>query len=102
MIRVLCLLWEPLSSWVEVSGPIILFGLYYEFIATFPFGPYKIYSMRYFILGEHIYGIIDISGSITRQLIVYLSIYYSPIYATLWKPHAINLLVVSYMFFHFY
>jgi hypothetical protein len=101
MIRVLGLLWDPLSSWVEVSGPIILFGLYYGFLATFPFGPSKIYSMRSFFLGEPIYGIIDISGSITGQLIVFLSMYYSPIYAALWKPHAITLLVIPYMFFHF-
>jgi len=101
MIRVLGLLWDPLSSWVEVSGPIILFGLYYGFLATLPFGPSKIYSMRSFFLGEPIYGIIAISGSITGQLIVFLSMYYSPIYAALWKPHAITLLVVPYMFFRF-
>jgi hypothetical protein len=101
MIRVLGLLWDPLSSWVEVSGLIILFGLYYGFLATLPFGPSKIYSMRYFFLGEPIYGIIAISGSITGQLIVFLSMYYFPIYAVLWKPHAITLLVVPYMFFRF-
>ena len=102
MIRVLDLLWDPLSSWVEVSGPIILFGLYYGFITTLPFGPSKIYSMRSFFLGETLYGIIAISGSIMGQLIVFLSMYYSPIYAALWKPHAITLLVVPYMFFRFY
>uniref|UniRef100_UPI0030FE9D4D Ycf1 n=1 Tax=Keteleeria hainanensis TaxID=418983 RepID=UPI0030FE9D4D len=102
MIRVLGLLWDPLSSWIEVSGPIILFGLYYGFITTLPFGPSKIYSIRSFFLGEPIYGIIAISGSITGQLIVFLSMYYSPIYAALWKPHAITLLVVPYMFFRFY
>jgi hypothetical protein len=65
MIRVLGLLWDPLSSWVEVLGLIILFGLYYGFLSTSPFGPSKIYSMRSFFLGETIYGIIAISGSIT-------------------------------------
>nr|YP_009268445.1 hypothetical protein [Pseudolarix amabilis]BAV19351.1 hypothetical protein [Pseudolarix amabilis] len=102
MIKVLGLLWDPLSSWIEVSGPIILFGLYYGFITTLPFGPSKIYSMRSFFLGETIYGIIAISGSITGQLIVFLSMYYSPIYAALWKPHAITVLVVPYMFFRFF
>nr|YP_009535635.1 Ycf1 [Pinus aristata]AYI69436.1 Ycf1 [Pinus aristata] len=98
MIRVLGLLWDPLSAWVEVSGPIILFGLYYGFIATLPFGPSKIYSIKSFFLGETLYGIIAISGSITGQLIVFLSMYYSPIYAALWKPHAITLLAIPYMF----
>ena len=102
MIRVLGLLWDPLSSWIEVSGPIILFGLYYGFLTTLPFGPSKIYSMRSFFLGETLYGLIAISGSITGQLIVFLSMYYSPLYAALWKPHAITLLVVPYMFFRFF
>jgi hypothetical protein len=102
MIKVLGLLLGPLSSWVEVSGPIIIFGLYYGFLATLPFGPSKIYSMRSFFLGEPIYGIISISGSIMGQLIVFFSMYYSPIYAVLSKPHAITLLVVPYMFFCFY
>ena len=102
MIRVLGLLWNPLSSWIEVSGPIILFGLYYGFLTTLPFGPSQIYSMRSFFLGETIYGIIAISGSIMGQLIVFLSMYYSPIYAALWKPHAISLMFLPYMFFRFY
>nr|WNV61322.1 hypothetical protein [Tsuga diversifolia] len=102
MIRVLGLLWNPLSSWIEVSGPIILFGLYYGFLTTLPFGPSQIYSMRSFFLGETIYGIIAISGSIMGQLIVFLSMYYSPIYAALWKPHAITLMFLPYMFFRFY
>lgn len=102
MIKVLGLLLGPLSSWVEVSGPIIIFGLYYGFLATLPFGPSKIYSTRSFLLGKPGYGIIAISGSITGQLIGFLSMYYSPIYAALWKPYAITLLVVPYMFFRFF
>ena len=102
MIKVLGLLLGPLSSWVEVSGPIIIFGLYYGFLATLPFGPSKIYSTRSFLLGKPGYGIIAISGSITGQLIGFLSMYYSPIYAALWKPYAITLLVVPYMLFRFF
>nr|AET46854.1 vacuolar glutathione S-conjugate [Pinus palustris] len=102
MIKELSLLLGPLSSWVEVSGPIIIFGLYYGFLATLPFGPSKIYSTRSFLLGKPGYGIIAISGSITGQLIGFLSMYYSPFYAALWKPYAITLLVVPYMFFRFF
>nr|AET48434.1 vacuolar glutathione S-conjugate [Pinus greggii] len=102
MIKELSLLLSPLSSWVEVSGPIIIFGLYYGFLATLPFGPSKIYSTRSFLLGKPGYGIIAISGSITGQLIGFLSMYYSPFYAALWKPYAITLLVVPYMFFRFF
>jgi hypothetical protein len=67
MIKELSLLLGPLSSWVEVSGPIIIFGLYYGFLATLPFGPSKIYSTRSFLLGKPGYGIIAVSGSITGQ-----------------------------------
>jgi hypothetical protein len=50
--------------------------------------------MRSLFLGETLYGIIAISVSIIGQLIVFLSMYCSPIYAALWKPHAITLLVI--------
>src|ERR1700733_5896497 len=102
MLREISLLWGPLSSWVEVSGPIIIFGLYYGFLATLPFGPSKIYSTRSFLLGKPRYSIIAISGSITGQLIGFLSMYSAPFYAALWKPYAITLLVVPYMLFRFF
>lgn len=102
MLRELSLLWGPLSSWVEVSGPMIIFGLYYGFLATLPFGPSKIYSTRSFLLGKPRYGLIAISGSLTGQLIGFLSMYSAPFYAALWKPYAITLLVVPYMFFRFF
>ena len=51
--------------------------------------------MRSFFLEETLYGIIAISGSIMGQLIVFMSMFYSPIYATLWKPHAIIVVLLS-------
>nr|YP_009158400.1 hypothetical protein [Macrozamia mountperriensis]AFS64334.1 hypothetical protein [Macrozamia mountperriensis]BAR93606.1 hypothetical protein [Macrozamia mountperriensis] len=97
---VLSLPWDSISSRVEVSGPIILFGLYYGFITTLPIGPSQIFPMITFLLEGTADGIVAISGSIMGQLIVFLSMYYSPIYAALGKPHAITLLVVPYMFLH--
>nr|BDI62807.1 hypothetical protein RF1 [Zamia furfuracea] len=97
---VLSLPWDSISSRVEVSGPIILFGLYYGFITTLPIGLSQISPMRTFLLEGTVDGIVAISGSIIGQLIVFLSMYYSPIYAALGKPHAITLLVVPYMFLH--
>nr|YP_009113599.1 hypothetical protein [Ceratozamia hildae]AFR13775.1 hypothetical protein [Ceratozamia hildae]BAR93519.1 hypothetical protein [Ceratozamia hildae] len=96
----LSLPWDSISSRVEVSGPIILFGLYYGFITTLPIGLSQIFPMRTFLLEGTADGIVAISGSIMGQLIVFLSMYYSPIYAALGKPHAITLLVVPYMFLH--
>nr|ARX11550.1 hypothetical protein [Ginkgo biloba]AWJ59941.1 hypothetical protein [Ginkgo biloba]AWJ60196.1 hypothetical protein [Ginkgo biloba]AWJ60366.1 hypothetical protein [Ginkgo biloba] len=94
------LLWDSISSWIEVSGPIISFGLYYGFITTFPIGPSQISSMRALLIEGTVDGAVAISGSITGQLIVALSMYYSPIHAALGKPHAITLLVVPYILFY--
>nr|YP_009113797.1 hypothetical protein [Stangeria eriopus]AFR45443.1 hypothetical protein [Stangeria eriopus]BAR93434.1 hypothetical protein [Stangeria eriopus] len=98
MLMVLSLLWDSISPRVEISGPIILFGLYYGFITTLPIGPSQIFSMRTLLLEGTADGIVAMSGYIVGQFIVFLSMYYSPIYAALGKPHAITLLVVPYMF----
>nr|UCU07100.1 hypothetical chloroplast RF19 [Cycas maconochiei subsp. viridis] len=100
ILRILSLPWDSISSRIEVSGPIILFGLYYGFITTLPISPSQISPMRILFLEGTVDGIVTISGYITGQLIVFLSMYYSPIYTVLGKPHAITLLVVPYMFLH--
>nr|WIA68220.1 hypothetical chloroplast RF19 [Pellia epiphylla] len=95
-------LWVPIPSWINSSGTFILFGLYYGFLATLPIGPSQLLSIRSFLLEGNLGGIIAISGSITGQLIIFLSVYYSPIYVLLVKPHTLTLLVPPYIFFYWY
>nr|YP_010719145.1 hypothetical protein RF1 [Huperzia arctica]WDR47108.1 hypothetical protein RF1 [Huperzia arctica] len=104
----LSVLWV-LISWINTPGPIpnisgslILFGLYYGFLAALPIGLSQILTIRAFLLGGNTGGTLAVSGSIVGQLITNLSIYYWPIYVMLLKPHAITLLVLPYMLFYWY
>jgi len=98
----LSVLWASILSWINISSPLILFGLYYGFLTTLPIGPSQILSIRAFLLEGNLSGIIAASGLILGQLIVFSSIYYSPLYIILLKPHTITLLVLPYILFYWY
>nr|QWW92596.1 hypothetical protein [Amphidium sp. 49156] len=98
----LSVLWASILSWINISSPLILFGLYYGFLTTLPIGPSQILSIRAFLLEGNLSGTVAISGLILGQLIIFLSIYYSPLYIILIKPHTITLLVLPYILFYWY
>lgn len=95
-------LWASILSWINISSPLILFGLYYGFLTTLPIGPSQIISIRAFLLEGNLSGTMAISGLILGQLLIFLSIYYSPLYIILVKPHTVTLLVLPYIFFYWY
>nr|AMD62030.1 hypothetical protein [Tetraplodon fuegianus] len=95
-------LWASILSWINISSPLILFGLYYGFLTTLPIGPSQILSIRAFLLEGNLSGTVAISGLILGQLIIFLSIYYSPLYILLIKPHTVTLLVLPYILFYWY
>lgn len=98
----LCVIWASILSWINISSPLILFGLYYGFLTTLPIGPSQILSIRAFLLEGNLSGTVAISGLILGQLIIFLSIYYSPLYIILIKPHTVTLLVLPYILFYWY
>ena len=98
----LCVLWASILSWINISSPLILFGLYYGFLTTLPIGPSQILSIRAFLLEGNLSGTVAISGLILGQSIIFLSIYYSPLYIILIKPHTVTLLVLPYILFYWY
>lgn len=98
----LSVLWASILSWINISSPLILFGLYYGFLTTLPIGPSQILSIRAFLLEGNLSGTVAISGLILGQLLIFLSIYYSPLYIILVKPHTITLLVLPYILFYWY
>nr|BDN79734.1 Component of TIC complex [Ditrichum rhynchostegium] len=98
----LSVLWASILSWINISSPLILFGLYYGFLTTLPIGPSQILSIRAFLLEGNLSGTVAISGLILGQLIIFLSIYYSPLYIILIKPHTVTLLVLPYILFYWY
>jgi hypothetical protein len=98
----LSVLWASILSWINISSPLILFGFYYGFLTTLPIGPSQIISIRAFLLEGNLSGTVAISGLILGQLLIFLSIYYSPLYIILIKPHTVTLLVLPYILFYWY
>lgn len=89
-------------TWIKFSSTFILFGLYYGFLTTLPIGPSQILAIRAFLLEGNFGGTVAISGSIMGQLLIFLSVYYSPFYIILIKPHLLSLLLLYYIFFYWY
>nr|YP_010308058.1 conserved hypothetical chloroplast protein Ycf1 [Microlepia speluncae]ULU27968.1 conserved hypothetical chloroplast protein Ycf1 [Microlepia speluncae] len=83
-------------AWLKLVSPSILFGLYYGLLATLPVGPPQILCMRSFLLGGNLSGLVSLSGSMLAQLVVTASIYCSPIYLFLLKPHLLTVAVIPY------
>lgn len=86
-----------LLLWLKLMGPYILFGLYYGLLATLPVGAPQFLCIRSFLLGGNLSGFASLSGSMLAQLITILSIYCSPIYIVLSKPHLITVMAVPYI-----
>nr|YP_009548376.1 conserved hypothetical chloroplast protein Ycf1 [Bommeria hispida]AYW15197.1 conserved hypothetical chloroplast protein Ycf1 [Bommeria hispida] len=86
-----------LLIWAKLMSPYMLLGLYYGLLATLPVGTPQILCARSFLLGGNLCGIVSISGSMLAQLVTILSIYCSPIYLILSRPHILTVLTIPYM-----
>nr|QQP17319.1 hypothetical chloroplast RF19 [Selaginella exaltata] len=91
----------PVAPWADVSGPLILFGLYCGFTATLPMGLFHISLLRVpSAMGREIRGCS--TGFVMGQPVIILSMYYSRLHVMLVKPHAVTLLVLPYILFYWY
>nr|YP_009426221.1 conserved hypothetical chloroplast protein ycf1 [Diplaziopsis javanica]ASU94826.1 conserved hypothetical chloroplast protein ycf1 [Diplaziopsis javanica] len=91
-----------ISNILSITGlksmsPYILFGLYYGLLATLPVGPSQILCVRSFLLGGNISGLASLGGLMLAQLATTASIYCSPIYILLSKPHLLTVVIIPYM-----
>nr|QXO90707.1 hypothetical protein Ycf1 [Pyrrosia assimilis] len=84
---------------LRLMSPYILFGIYYGFLSTLPVGPPQILCLRAFLLGGNLSGLVSLSGSMLAQLAITSTIYCSPIYIFLSKPHLLTIVVIPYMVF---
>nr|YP_009547615.1 Hypothetical Protein [Vaginularia trichoidea]AYW16132.1 Hypothetical Protein [Vaginularia trichoidea] len=75
----------------------ILIALFYGILTTLPVGIPQILSIRAFLLGGNLIGTISMGGSLLAQIITILSIYYSPIYLLVLRPHAFTLVIIPYL-----
>jgi threonine/homoserine/homoserine lactone efflux protein len=94
--------WISILRWIKFSSTFIFFGIYYGFITTLPIGPSHLLSIRAFLLEGNLAGTVAIGGLIAGQLIIFSSVYYSPLYLILVKPHIVSLLLLYYIFLYWY
>jgi hypothetical protein len=95
-------LWAPILSWINISSSLILFRLYCGFLTTLHIGLFQILSIRALLLEGNLSGIAIVSGLIIGKLIIFISIYYSPLYMILVKPRTLTLFVLPYILFCWY
>uniref|UniRef100_UPI0030FEAE38 hypothetical chloroplast RF19 n=1 Tax=Cyathodium cavernarum TaxID=351593 RepID=UPI0030FEAE38 len=98
----LSVLWVPILSWINHSNTFVLFGIYYGFVTTLSINPSQLLAIRAFLLEGNLSGIAAVGGSITGQFLILLSIYYSPLYSILIKPHLLTFLTLPHLLFYRY
>nr|YP_009450103.1 hypothetical chloroplast RF1 [Burmannia championii]ANK36300.1 hypothetical chloroplast RF1 [Burmannia championii] len=92
-----------LSVCIKIINSVIVVGLYYGFLTTFSIGPSYLFLLRTRVMEEGTEKEISATtGFIMGQFIMFVSIYYAPLYSTLNRPHTITILVIPYLFFHFF
>nr|YP_010471505.1 hypothetical protein RF1 [Gastrodia angusta]UVG40844.1 hypothetical protein RF1 [Gastrodia angusta] len=94
------LIGNKIFLFMKTSAIVILIGLYYGFLTVFSIGPSFVFLLRSRVLEEGTEKEVSATtGFIAGQLLNFLSIYYTPIYKTLERPHLITILVIPYIFF---
>nr|YP_009694835.1 hypothetical chloroplast RF19 [Ephedra sinica]QEI59949.1 hypothetical chloroplast RF19 [Ephedra sinica]QJQ26610.1 hypothetical protein [Ephedra sinica]QXG18267.1 hypothetical protein [Ephedra sinica] len=80
----------------------VTIGILYGFLSTLSLGPNFLFSLRTFLFIGIPEGKVFVSGSFAGQFLIYLSIYYAPLYQTLIKPHLMSLVVLPYLVSRFF
>ena len=88
---------------MKIINSIVVVGLYYGFLTTFSIGPSYLFLLRARLVEEGTEKKISATtGFITGQLIMFISIYYTPLHLALGRPHTITVIAIPYLFFHFF
>nr|YP_010829440.1 hypothetical chloroplast RF19 [Silene alexandrae]WFF48140.1 hypothetical chloroplast RF19 [Silene alexandrae] len=97
---------KVISLCTKIFNSVVMIGLYYGFLTTFSTGPSYLFLLRAQIMEEGEEGIekkvAATTGFIMGQLIMFISIYYTPLHLALNRPHTITVLVLPYLLFHFF
>nr|YP_010878426.1 Ycf1 protein [Aristolochia littoralis]WHE25433.1 Ycf1 protein [Aristolochia littoralis] len=82
---------------------VVTVGLLYGFLINLSIGPsYLFYlKIKFFEKGTE-KKVSATTGFIIGQLLMFISIYYTPLHLALGRPHIITALVVPYLLFHFF
>ncbi|XP_062100292.1 putative protein TIC 214 N-terminal part [Humulus lupulus] len=91
---------------MKIINSVIVVRLYYGFLTTFSIGPSYLFLLRAHIMEEGEEGTVKkvsaTTSFITRQRMMFISIYYVPFHLALGRPHTITALPLPYLFFHFF
>nr|YP_010214786.1 hypothetical chloroplast RF19 [Nuytsia floribunda]UBN08707.1 hypothetical chloroplast RF19 [Nuytsia floribunda] len=100
------LLGNLVSLCMKIINSVVVVGLYYGFLTTFSIGPSYLFLLRAQVMEEREEGtekkVSAITGFITGQLMIFISIYYAPLHLALGRPHTITVLALPYLLFHFF
>ncbi|KAL2925840.1 hypothetical protein RDABS01_019478 [Bienertia sinuspersici] len=100
------LLGNLVSLCMKIINSVVVVGLYYGFLTTFSIGPSYFFLLRTQVMEEGEEGtakkVAATTGFIMGQLIMFISIYYTPLHLVLGRPHTITVLALPYLLFHFF
>nr|UKQ58022.1 hypothetical chloroplast RF19 [Silene stewartiana] len=100
------LLGNLVSLCMKIINSVVVVGLYYGFLTTFSIGPSYLFLLRAQVMEEGEEGtekkVSATTGFIMGQLVMFISIYYTPLHLALGRPHTITVLALPYLLFHFF
>nr|YP_009571827.1 hypothetical protein RF1 [Rivina humilis]QBC69766.1 hypothetical protein RF1 [Rivina humilis] len=100
------LLGNLVSLCMKIINSVVVVGLYYGFLTTFSIGPSYLFLLRAQVMEEGEEGtekkVSATTGFIMGQLMMFISIYYTPLHLALGRPHTITVLALPYLLFHFF
>nr|YP_010892141.1 hypothetical chloroplast RF1 [Ludwigia adscendens]WJO89837.1 hypothetical chloroplast RF1 [Ludwigia adscendens]WMY92977.1 hypothetical chloroplast RF19 [Ludwigia adscendens] len=89
----------------EIINSVFMVGLYYGFLTTFSIGPSYLLHLRTILVEKGEEGaenkVAATMGFIMGQLMMFISIYYTPLHLALDRPHTITALTIPCLFFYF-
>nr|QYJ56464.1 hypothetical chloroplast RF19 [Meterostachys sikokianus] len=103
MILTSFLLGNLVALCMKIINSVVVVGLYYGFLTTFSIGPSYLFLLRAQVMEEGTEKKVSaITGFITGQLMMLISIYYAPLHLALGRPHTITVLALPHLLFHFF
>nr|YP_010445473.1 hypothetical protein RF1 [Bougainvillea arborea]UTM06097.1 hypothetical protein RF1 [Bougainvillea arborea] len=100
------LLGNLVSLCMKIINSVVVVGLYYGFLTTFSIGPSYLFLLQAQVMEEGEEGtekkVSATTGFIMGQLMMFISIYYTPLHLALGRPHTITVLALPYLLFQFF
>nr|QYB23411.1 Ycf1 [Hedysarum polybotrys var. alaschanicum] len=91
-----------LENFLKLMNSVVVAGLYFGFLMSLFGGPSNLFLIRARVMEKgREKKIAATTGFITGKLMMFISIYYAPLYVGLSRPHTITALILPYLFFNF-